>query len=282
MIDAPLALAFTAGLFAVLNPCGFAMLPAYLSFFVVGDAESDDPGQGSRGDVRRALVVGLSVSAGFASLFAVVGFAVRAITSRVLDYSPWVTVVIGIGLVVLGVLLAAGRELSLRIPRLDRGGRSGHPASMFVYGVSYAVVSLGCTLPTFLAYVAGTITRESFASGAAVFLAYAAGFACLLTAITVAIARARRSLVVGLRRVLPWMSRASGVLLVLAGSYVAYYGWYELYRLGESDPTVDRVTGLSFDLQQVIDAIGALRLGAILGLGLLAAAAWSFRRPQRG
>jgi cytochrome c-type biogenesis protein len=280
VIDAPLALAFTAGLVAVLNPCGFAMLPAYLSFFVVGDTDEGDGG--ARGDVRRALVVGLSVSGGFASLFAVVGFAVRAITDRVLDYSPWVTVVIGIGLVILGALLAAGRELRLRIPRLDRGGQSGHPASMFVYGVSYAVVSLGCTLPTFLAYVAGTITRESFTSGAAVYFAYAGGFASLLTAITVAIAGARRSLVVGLRRVLPLVSRLSGALLVLAGSYVAYYGWYELHRLGESDPAVDRVTGLSFDLQQLIDRIGVQRLGAILGFGLAAAAIWSFRRPERG
>ena len=34
MIDAPLALAFAAGLVATVNPCGFAMLPAYLSYFM--------------------------------------------------------------------------------------------------------------------------------------------------------------------------------------------------------------------------------------------------------
>ena len=34
MIDAPLGLAFAAGLVATINPCGFAMLPAYLSFFL--------------------------------------------------------------------------------------------------------------------------------------------------------------------------------------------------------------------------------------------------------
>ena len=57
-----------------------------------------------------------------------IGFAVRVLTDQVLEYSPWVTIVIGAGLAVLGVRLASGHELNLRIPRLDRGGRSGHPA----------------------------------------------------------------------------------------------------------------------------------------------------------
>jgi len=34
VIDAPLAFAFGAGMVATVNPCGFAMLPAYLSFFL--------------------------------------------------------------------------------------------------------------------------------------------------------------------------------------------------------------------------------------------------------
>lgn len=273
MIDAPLALGFTAGLFAVLNPCGFAMLPAYLSSFLVGDASGtiDD----TRASVRRALVVGLSVSAGFAALFAVIGFVVRSVTSRVLEYSPWLTIAIGIALVGLGGSMLGGRELKLRIPRLDRGGKTGTASSMALYGVSYGVVSLGCTLPTFLSYVAGTLTRTSLASGAAVFGAYALGFTTLLTALTVAIALARRSLLTTMRRILPVMNRASGALLVLAGLYVAYYGWYELHRLGESDAIVDRVTGLSFDIQLLVEGIGATRLGGALAVVLLSALVWS-------
>lgn len=281
MIDAPLALGFTAGLFAVLNPCGFAMLPAYLSSFLVGDA-SDTGGapQDARASIRRALVVGLSVSAGFTALFAVIAFIVRSVTSRVLEYSPWVTIVIGFALVCLGSSMVAGRELKLRIPRLDRGGKTGTAGSMALYGVSYGIVSLGCTLPTFLSYVAGTLTNTSVASGAAVFGAYALGFATLLTSLTVAIALARRSLLTTMRRTLPVMNRASGALLVLAGLYVAYYGWYELHRLGESDAIVDRVTGLSFDIQLLVENLGATRLGGVLALVLVGALAWSLWRGR--
>ena len=33
-MNAALALAFAAGMVATVNPCGFAMLPAYLSYFM--------------------------------------------------------------------------------------------------------------------------------------------------------------------------------------------------------------------------------------------------------
>ena len=91
MIGTPMALAFTAGMFAVVNPCGFAMLPAYLSFFL-GDDADDAPGPG----VLRAVVVGMSVSAGFAALFAVIGLLVRHVSDQVLRWTPWLSVVIGV------------------------------------------------------------------------------------------------------------------------------------------------------------------------------------------
>ena len=62
MIDAPLAYAFTAGAVATVNPCGFAMLPAYLSYFLGIEAAKgveDD----RRASVGTALLVGAAVSA---------------------------------------------------------------------------------------------------------------------------------------------------------------------------------------------------------------------------
>ena len=56
-------------------------------------------------------------------------------------------------------------SLKVHLPRLDRGGRTGSLGSMVLYGVSYAVVSLGCTLPTFSAYVTATNRTESWLSG---------------------------------------------------------------------------------------------------------------------
>lgn len=281
MSDAPLALAFTAGMLAVLNPCGFAMLPAYLSFFLVGDGDNNREGNGDAvAGVHRGVVVAVSVSAGFALLFAMVGLAVRHLTASVLDYSPWVSVVIGIALALFGVALVAGKHPKIRVPGVG-GGSSRTARSMVLYGASYGVVSLGCTLPTFLVYVAGTLTTDSFLAGSAVFVAYTAGFTVLLTGLTLALALARRSMLGGLKRTMPYVERGSGVLLVLAGAYVSYYGWYELHRFGEADPIIESITGLSADLQRFVVDIGATALALVLLILIAGCTAWAWSRPSR-
>ena len=55
----PLAYAFGVGMVATFNPCGFAMLPAYLSYFLgLEDASTRRSTPGSA--VVRALTVGAS------------------------------------------------------------------------------------------------------------------------------------------------------------------------------------------------------------------------------
>ena len=62
---APLGYAFVADMVASVNPCGFALLPAYLGYYL-----SDDPGgRGGRRPTVRALVVSGTVTASFALLF---------------------------------------------------------------------------------------------------------------------------------------------------------------------------------------------------------------------
>lgn len=268
MIDGQFAVAFAAGLVAVANPCGFAMLPAYLSFFLGVEGKGDD----ARAGLSRAIAVGLSVSAGFVLTFAAVTAVIRNITDGVLEWSPWVSIVIGVGVALLGVALLTGRELKVNLPRLDKGGQNGSIAQMVLYGVSYAVVSLGCTLPTFSAYVTSTINTESWVSGVAIFLSYAGGFTLLLTSLTIGIALARQGLLRTVRRTLPYVQRISGGLLVVAGAYVAYYGWYELRRLGEEDVAVDRVTGWSNEVAAWVSDTGPLRLGLFLAVIVAASA----------
>src|SRR3546814_16901401 len=78
MIDAPLAIAFASGMLATVNPCGFAMLPAYLGFFLGQEGGDRDV----RASVSRSLGVGLSVSAGFLLVFSFVGLAIYHLSAR--------------------------------------------------------------------------------------------------------------------------------------------------------------------------------------------------------
>lgn len=289
MIDAPIAFAFAAGIVAAFNPCGFAMLPAYLGYFVAGDdvpAAAAERDRGAAVAVLRGMAVGAAVSAGFALVFGVAGLAITQLSLSVQRWTPWITIPIGLVMIPLGVAMWRGYEPKLALPRLNKGTSGRSLDSMFLFGVSYAVVSCSCTLPVFLAAVAGVFERESVASGMAVFLAYAGGMSLVLMVLTVALALARGSLVRSLRQVLPHVTRISGALLVLAGGYVAYYGWYSIrITNGESAPAgpVDAVTGLSADIEGWITDIGPARVG-LIGMVLLTATlviAWLLRPPPR-
>lgn len=270
MIDAPLALAFATGMLTTVNPCGFAMLPAYVTYFLGLDERERD----LRASVSRALGVGLAVSAGFLVVFSLLGVAIYHLSASVYEWSAWAGVVTGAGLVVLGIAMLLGFEPTVRLPRLDRGGRSRSGLSMFGYGVSYAVASISCSLPLFTAAVAGTFRREDLTSSLAVFVAYALGMTLVLLAITVSLGVARRGVIQRIRRALPYVQRASGALLVVAGAYVAHYGWYSRrVRAGDGGRgslAVDTVTGWSGDISRWVNDVGPERLGLLLAIGLAA------------
>jgi hypothetical protein len=160
------------------------------------------------------------------------GFGVLTVSaaSTVQRYLPYITVLIGIVLVALGIWLLAGREITV-LRGLTRGARWAPTArlgSMFGYGVSYAVASLSCTVGPFLAVTAAGLRGGSVLGAAAVYLAYAAGFTLVVGVLAVAAALASSATVDRMRRIVPYVNRISGALLLVVGVYVGYYGVYEI------------------------------------------------------
>ena len=82
-------------------------------------------------------------------------------------------------MVVLGIAMLAGFEPKITVPRLSKGGDSQGLISMFLFGVSYAVVSLGCASPVFLGSVSGSFSTDGVWEGTLRFLAYALGWGWL-------------------------------------------------------------------------------------------------------
>ena len=164
--DGAVALALGAGVVAALNPCGFALLPAYLSLFVLEEQQSRTRA------VARALRATAAMTAGFAGVFALFGLAVAPVASGVQQYLPWFTVVFGLLIAVAGLWVLAGRTLPVLRPR-SRGGRpvTAGVGSMAGFGASYAVASLGCTVAPFLAIVVTAFRAGSTARGVVLFLA---------------------------------------------------------------------------------------------------------------
>lgn len=284
MIEGLLALALGAGMVAAINPCGFALLPAYLSLLVLPDDHD------RRSAVGRALVLTLAMTLGFVAVFGIFGLVIAPVASGVEAYLPWVTVLIGVIVVLLGVWLLSGRSLpTFGWSPTRTGGSGGVPQrsgtaprltrrlpSMIGFGAAYAVASLTCTIGPFLAVVVASFRAGSPFTGAALFVGYAVGMGAMVGAAAVAVALANASLLNRLRQAGRWVPRLAGVLMIMVGGYVSYYGWWELRVLDgaeAADPLIDIALRLQGWLVAAVLALGPLWLIVILvgliGLGLL-------------
>ena len=232
--------AFTAGMVATVNPCGFAMLPAYISYYLATGEGNPGPLQQAFGlkspltkaqgqlsgtfpRLLHALLVGGTLTAGFMVLFALAGAVISLGAYTLVTVMPWIGLLIGVGLVLLGGWLLLGHHLALpellQLPvRRERTLRS-----IFLFGVTYGLASLSCTLPIFLVAVGSVFTSQGIGTGLAQFLAYGLGMGVLLMALTLSLALFKGVLLRYLQRVVPYVERAGAVLLLGAGAYIVYY-----------------------------------------------------------
>lgn len=266
-MNSSLLYAFGVGMVATFNPCGFAMLPAYLSYYLGLDQEN----KSTRTDqlVLRAIAVGAAMTAGFIFVFGLLGLILEPVLSSIGDKLPWVTMVLGVGLVIVGIRMIMGKDISIRLPKISRAPEQRELVSVFVFGISYALVSLSCTISLFIAAISTVIEQENWITGFGAFLAYGLGMGVVLMVLTLAIALARQGLVRKMRGVLPYVGRISGALLILAGLYVIYYGWYEIQVFSNAEAGGSGLARWMFDLNSEIatwiNDVGPGRLGLILG-----------------
>lgn len=262
-MTAALTLAFAAGTVATVNPCGFALLPAYLARRIA----AADRGRSRPVALARAATVGAATTAGFVAVFAVVGSAIALGARFLTTLLPWFGLAIGITLAAAGLAVLTGRHVSLRLPRLDARYRDGLRGDVS-FGVGYAVASLSCALPLFLAALGSSLTGGLGGSILA-FGAYAAGMGAVLTALAVMAALARDGLTRLLRRLLPYVELASGALLTLAGAYVIYY-WAFTIRGGPRAP-IDHAAAISSRLGGWLAASPTQHAAAALAAALAVA-----------
>ena len=275
-------LAFVAGMVAAFNPCGFAMLPAYLTLVI------DPQGSSQLTAVGRALAATAAMALGFLAVFGSFGLLTVSVASTVQRYLPYVTLAIGVALLGLGIWLVSGREI--RMPNMvgssGRWAPTARLGSMFGYGVGYAIASLSCTIGPFLAVTGSSLRSGSPARGVLVYLAYAAGIALVVGVLAVAVALASSSMVDRMRTVLPYINRISGLILIVVGLYVAYYGYYEIRLFTANGSADDPVIGGAGRLQRVLAGWvyqhGGWPWLLVLGALIAAAAAmWTRRRRRR-
>jgi len=223
--------AFALGAVAAFNPCGFALVPAYLGLYLRDDAAR--PGLGGR--LTRSIGVAAVVGATFTAMFGAVGAVFSLGSSLIVRSLPWIGLGVGVVLVLIGGLVLSGRPIVVNLPqrlatRIGRGANASGMRGYAAFGLAYGAASLGCTLPLFLALM-GTATASSGRWSAPIaFVLYGAGMAAALGALTLVAGVVSFGILRRARGFVRIVSALSAALLLLSGAYVVYY-WLTAGRL---------------------------------------------------
>jgi len=274
-IEGNFAYSFILGVLAAVNPCGFVLLPTYLIFFL-GTREEPNLKTGER--LRRALVVSSGISIGFLAIFFVIGVISRLFTQWIELNAKYASLAIGIVLVIGGARMLTGWTPKFAVPQLG-GVQTKTFRATVVYGVAYAVASIGCTIGFLTTAVFGSIALHGFVSGVLSILLYGLGMAMLVTALTVSLAFAKTGILTIVKNQLHLIQRLGAIFVTLTGIYLVFY-WYAAISETRSASFVTRIERWQTRVASFLQQQGAFRLAVVLTI-VVAMAVVASRRKAR-
>ena len=219
----PVGFAFAAGMVASVNPCGFFMLPAYISYHL-GTEEDGFYKQSTSRRLLKGLLLGGVTTLGFLVVFAAVGGVISAGGQWLVRVFPYAGLAIGVVMIIVGLyLVITHRTLGIMAASRVTVSPQRNLRNVFMYGVVYAIGSLSCTLPIFLVVVGSSLTSQGLLGSLSQFIGYALGMGTILVAVTLGAALFQGTAARALRKALPYVHRTSALFMVGAGAYLIYY-----------------------------------------------------------
>jgi len=220
--------AFAAGVLSFLSPCVLPLVPSYLGFLTGMTLEE------MSGRRRMAMVHALLFVSGFALIFIILGASATALGSALKYYQVWLQRVGGVliilfGLYAMGVLKLRFLQVEQRV-HLDRKP-IGYLGSVLV-GMAFAAGWTPCIGPILGGILGMAATQGDVGRGMALLGAYSAGLAVPFLAAAWAM-EAFLDWFQKFRKYLPWVMRASGVLLIfvgllmVTGEFTRLAGWLQ-------------------------------------------------------
>lgn len=209
---------FLQGVMAFFAPCAVALLPGYIVAFISRNSEN---AKLSARLTRGMKLAALSIS-GILLIYAVAGVLIVTAAHILKAYMMWVTIGMGVVLILIGVMMAAGKSFSFTL-NVNHASPGSETAEAFTFGIAYAIGALGCLFPLFLVVATQAMAAPSALTGAGYIAAYFAGISIMMIVAILGSAITKEKLMKLLRRILPYMEKVTGWILILAGGYVIYY-----------------------------------------------------------
>jgi cytochrome c-type biogenesis protein len=205
--------AFTAGAVATVNPCGWALLPAWFA------RRLDDAGNGA--PVLAAMRAGVLATLGFIIVFGIAGSAIALGAAWLGPVLPVVGLAVGVVLAIVGIVMLLGHRWTL-LPGGQTCKRVSEQHGSLVFGLGYGLLSLSCTLPIFLAAIGVALTDTPF-DLAINLLVYAIGMGTVLSTLGIVAATSGSKLGQISPRGRFFMDKFAALMLLAAASYVIFY-----------------------------------------------------------
>ncbi len=219
------------GVAAAFNPCGFVMLPTYLTLYISDGRGMNASDSSTVKQLGRGVLISSALGAGFIALFGTVG-AIFALGAEGLTRSggqifPWLGFGLGIILPLMGAYILAGGKIYAGAPQ-SYAGKIGNVQERtlkgyFLFGISYALASLSCTLPLFLGLISTSLSSGGFLNAMIQFISYGLGMTAVITVLTLALAFFKGGLVSAMRRIIPYITPISAIMLIAVGAYLIFY-----------------------------------------------------------
>ncbi len=202
---------FTAGVFALFSPCGFPMLPGYISYYM-----------GTKTSLGRAIPGGIACTLGLVTIFSIIGALATALGGLLSVYIPLLEIVAGIFTIFLGIIIMF--ELKYPIFGLPiKAPKQKGFIGLFLYGIAYGMATLGCSAPIFFSILSYAIAAGSILQGIVTFIVYAIGMGLPLLIVTVLIVKTKKFILTRIVRLIPLIQKISGMVLVFIGIYLIYF-----------------------------------------------------------
>ena len=255
LVEGEFAYSLLLGMLAAVNPCGFVLLPTYLTAYLAVGEEMD-----ARSRITRSLVVGCSVSAGFIGVFVLVGTVSRLFTGWFEANAKYPALVIGIALIGMGARMLSGWRPKFWVPSFAGSGRRGSVSNMALFGVVYAIASIGCTIGLLTTAILGSFSRHGVVSGVISVALYGLGMGLFVTALTVSLAFAKGTLLRSGRSAMRVVNHLSSLLVLLSGVYLTWYWYVAITQRSEPGSLVEVVGRWQNRLAERVTNIGSLPL----------------------
>lgn len=205
---------------AFLAPCAVALLPGYASYFVTKKGEV----QAKALLIKRSLLLAALSITGFVTIYAVAIVLIFTLNQIIKKAMPHIVIAMGTLFIILGIFMLLGKNISLNL-HWNRKKSSNEGLEAYLFGIAYAIIALSCLFPLFLVVVTTAIAAPSIIVGGAYILAYLVGMSLLMLIFTFLAVFFKDFLHKSMRKVMPYIVKVSGALMIAAGIYIIQYQW---------------------------------------------------------